>query len=763
MESIESLDSMSGRARLNYCKYPDPTNLGITSERVEKLLASLSLEEKIGQMTQINTGNMTDPVTKRLDPKLVNFYVKEKKVGSFLNTMYEKINQPPPTPDVWVESINLLQTAYKETRSKIPMIYGIDSVHGANYVYGATLFPQQLGLAATFNRTAARVTAEVTAKDTRAVGIQWNFSPILDIAVNKQWPRVYETFGEDPYLAGQLGAEMIIGYQGCNELNSPVKVAATMKHFIGYSASRSGKDVDGSWASERIINDYFRPSFQHAMEAGAATVMESYSDIDGDHIVNSKKYLVDLLRKQMNFTGTLVTDWEQINKLHEPIHIAPTIKDAVRRVMKLGTVDVSMVPNDADFVDILLELVREGKVPEAFIDQSVRRILNLKEKVGLLDADGLVDPQSVHLASIGSASDAGKSLDAARESIILLQNNQHTLPLPPTARILVTGPTGDSLSYLTGGWTYTWQGPLGEDDFQGKGTTILQGLRKHTKAAVDYIQGVDIEGIPSTSIADLARSANDYDAVVLCLGEKAYTEFKGNINDMHLPRGQINLLETLVKDVHKPVIVVLSQGRPRVTGPSIRNASAVLGSFLVGPYGGDAISEVIYGITNPSGKLPITYSNHANDNNLNYYRRFNEIYDNVYWEFGHGLSYTTYSYSSLVLSSATIASNSDIQATVTVTNTGTIPGKEAVLFYITDEYRSISPEVKKLRFFEKIYLDPQQSKTVSFKISLQDLAFYNAENLRVTEAGTFILSVSDLKSKFELILPEGQESVRVDF
>lgn len=754
---------MAGRSRLNHCKYPKPKSPGMTSERVENLLKSLTLEEKIGQMTQINTGSMTDPATKRLDPKLVDFYVKEKKVGSFLNTMYERMDVAPPTPAIWVESINQLQLAYKETRSKIPMIYGLDSIHGANYIYGAILFPQQLGLAATFNRTLARVTAEVTAKDTRAVGIHWNFSPIVDIAVNKQWPRTYETFGEDPYLAGQLGAEMIIGYQGCNELSSPVKVAATMKHFIGYSASRSGKDVDGGWASERIINDYFRPPFQEAMAAGVATVMQSYSDIDGDHIVNSKKYLLELLREKMDFSGTLVTDWEQINKLHQPIRIAPTIRDAVYRTMKLGTIDMSMVPNNADFIDILLELVREGKIPEAFVDQSVRRILNLKEKVGLLDCDGTVDPQSTILASIGAASDAEKSLEAARESVILLQNNQKVLPLPPAAKVLVTGPTGDSLTYLTGGWSYKWQGPVSEECFQGKGTTIFQGLQKHAKGPVDYVQGVDIEGNPTTSLAELVSAATNYDAVVVCLGETNYTEFKGNINDMHLPKGQIDLLATLVKETRVPVIVILSQGRPRVTGPSIHDASAVLAAFLVGPYGGDAISEVIYGITNPSGKLPITYANHANDNCLNYYRRVNEIYDDVCWEFGHGLSYTTFSYSSLILSSPTLSSMSEIHATVTVTNTGAIPGKEAVLFYISDEYRSISPEVKKLRFFEKIHLDPSQSRAISFRITLQDLAFFDANIERVAEAGTFILSVSNLQAKFELVLPDNQEHVRVDF
>ncbi|KAJ9072847.1 hypothetical protein DSO57_1022792 [Entomophthora muscae] len=720
---------------------------------VEKLMSELNTREKIGQLVQINIWNLiTDKENMTLDPAKVDYYVNQKMVGSFLNTLSDG-SVPPATPKQFLKLTNDLQRAYQKTRAKIPMVYGLDSVHGANYVYGATLLPQQLAIAATFNRNISRIAGEITAKDTRAVGVHWNFSPILDIAVNKQWPRVYETFGEDPYLVTEMGREIILGYQGCsNDLKRGDKVAATMKHFIGYSATRSGKDVDGSWMSERIVNDIFRPSFQAAVEVGIATAMESYSDIDGDHIVNSKQYLVDLLRTKMGFKGALVTDWGQIEKLHANIHIAPTQEDAVRRVMKLGSLDMSMVPDNANFTTHVENLIKKGLLSPEVIDTNVRRILTFKHKLGLLATDGIQSEESSEFKSIGSNKDTMESIKAAQESVILLENKNQTLPLKKGSKLLVTGPTANSYSLLTGGWTFSWQGTDNEAMFQKRGTTILQGLKGYS-GGVTYLPTVDINGKPLVASArSLVAQARGYDAVVLCLGENHYTEFLGNIDNMELPKGQLDLIQTFRELTDKPLILVLTQGRPRVIGNNVDNLDAILTSFLAGPHAGKAIADIIFGTVNPSGRLPITYANHNNDNAYNYYRRFNEFNPHPQWEFGHGLSYTSFKYADLTLSKASMFPWETIHVQVSVTNTGSLPGMETILMYITDQYRSISPEVKKLRGFEKVLLNPGQTKTINFNIFHKDLMYASLENRYVVEAGTFTVAIGDQSTDFELIV-----------
>ncbi|KAI9291943.1 glycoside hydrolase [Neoconidiobolus thromboides FSU 785] len=632
------------------------------------------------------------------------------QVGSFFNNLVDGTEAVPPRPDKWVRVMNQLQDATQKNRLKIPMLYGLDSVHGAHYVYGATIFPQQLGQAATFNRTLVKKIGEITAKDTRAVGVHWNFSPILDIAVNKQWPRVYETFGEDPYVAAELGRETIVGYQGCGkDLARQDKVAATMKHFIGYSSTRSGKDVDGAWMSERIVNDYFRPSFQAAVEAGIATTMESYSDIDGDHLVNSKQYLVDLLRKKMNFKGALVTDYQQIQKLHDPIHIASSQEDAVYKVMKLGTLDMSMIPNDITFITILEGLIKKGRISMNLINNNVRRMLVLKKKLGLLGSTGKVDVNSQLVRSIGSKEDRQVSLDAARESVILLHNKNNALPLKKGLKVLVTGPTADSISYQTGGWTFQWQGTNKDEWYQGNGTTIVEGLKKF--ASVTHLPSIDINGNwVGSGIDGVVRAAKDHDAIVVCIGEANYAEFFGNINDMAIHYMQLNILYALI----------VNQGRPRVINSNIDQASA-------GPYAGQAIAEVIFGETNPS----------VNDNTQNYYRRFNEDNPKNLWDFGHGLSYTTFSYSNITLSKNVMTPQDHIVVSVKVTNSGAIAGKETVLMYVTDEYR-----------FEKIHLNAGETKEVKFVINVKDLAFAGLDNKYIAE--------EDSKAPFELKVGYGQ-------
>ncbi|KAI0226562.1 hypothetical protein L0F63_000757 [Massospora cicadina] len=740
-KSLDEIEHPCGNPHLEAETFPE----------VEELMAKMNLQEKVGQLVQINIGNLiTDKTKLALDPAKVEYYVNQKMVGSFLNNVADGTDLPPATPHQFLELTNALQSAYQKNRVKIPMVYGLDSVHGANYIYGATLLPQQLALAATFNRNLTRMTGAITAKDTRAVGVHWSFSPILDIAVNKQWPRVYETFGEDPYVAAELGREMILGYQGCGkDLARGDKVAATMKHFIGYSASRSGKDVDGSWMSERIVNDIFRPSFQAAVDAGVATAMESYSDIDGDHIVNSKQYLVDLLRTKMGFKGTLVTDWGQIEKLHDVIHIAPTQEDAVRRVMKLGSLDMSMVPNNANFTTHVENLIKDGRLNPEIIDINVRRVLTFKHKLGLLESSGIQSEDSMEFKSIGSRKDERAAIDAARESIVLLHNKNNVLPLKKGAKLLVAGPTADTYSLLTGGWTFTWQGTDHESWFQHRGTTVLEGLKRYSRK-VTHLPIVDIKG---NSIGDdLVTQAQDYDAVVLCLGEDHYTEFMGNIDNMELPRGQLELIKTLRNLTDKPIILILSQGRPRVIGDNVENLDAIVTNFLAGPHSGQAIAEILFGEVNPSGRLPLTYANHNNDATYNYYRRFNEFDPKPQWAFGHGLSYTTFKYTNLQLSKSHMRPWESIHVQITVTNVGSRPGMETVLMYLTDHYRSVAPEVKKLRGFDKVKLNPGETQVVHFNLFHKDLMYAGLDNRYVVEAGNFSVTIADHTSNFELVV-----------
>jgi beta-glucosidase len=732
------------------------------NEKVSQLLLNMTLEEKIGQLMQINVNTIYDAKSGQLNTTQLDYFIKQRFTGSFLNNLSDSTDLNAADPKTWVRVTNEIQNYIQDnTRLKIPMVFGLDSIHGATYVRGATLFPQQLGLGATFNRDSARIFGEITAKDTRAVGVHWNFSPIVDIAVNKMWPRIYETFGEDPYVAGELGKQAVKGYQGENpcDLKRADKVAATMKHFIGYSNTRSGHDVDGSWTSKRILEEYFVPPFQALVDSGVATAMESYSDVDGEHVVKSKELLVDLLRVQMGFKGVLVTDFEQIFKLFSQHHVAKSLNDSLAMAMKLGTIDISMIPYNGEFFDMMLLLVKYGRIPVSTIDKNVKRVLKLKYKLGLLESNGYTDPNSELIKTIGSIEDRNASLNMARESVILLENRNNILPLQPETKIFLTGPCADSLSYLTGGWTFTWQGALDskgnphDDFFDGRGTTILQGLKEIGNFNVNYLQSVDINGkwINNTSPDQVLDAANSSDVSIVCLGETSYTELVGNIDDMRLPEGQTNVVKLLSKS-SKPIILVLSQGRPRTFNNIVDIPSAILASFLVGPEGGQAIAEIIYGNVNPSGKLPITYTNNASLTTINNYRRYSDTY-NPKWQFGHGLSYTTFDYTSLTLSSDQIQPDTPLEVSVTVTNNGTVAGLESVLIYATQIYRTISPESQRLRGFDKIFLNPNESKTVKFQIlPKRDLSFIDADNKRALEMGEFTVKIGGLSKNFNLTL-----------
>lgn len=593
----------------------------------------------------------------------------------------------------------------------------------------------------------------VTAKDTRVVGIPWTFSPILDLATAPIWPRVFETFGEDPYLVSELGVAIVQGYQGeNNDISDPTKVAACMKHFIGYGNSRTGQDQNPSWIPDRFLYNYYLPSFQAAINAGAATIMESYQDLNGEAVCGSKRYLRTLLREEMGFEGLLVTDWEEIKQLHRFHKTASSFKDAVRLAMQETSIDLSMVPSDNSFFEYLVELVQEGVIPESRLDESVARILTLKEKLGLFDAP-FPDPNNPLLGTIGGKEDRDAALEAARESIILAENKNGFLPLSTTKhkRILVAGPSCDSLTYMAGGWSVNWQGaPV--DSLFTYGTTVLQGIR-------DMVSGTDVEviprrgcGIDGTSdpyeFEDVVKEASIADAIVLCMGETHYTEIPGNIDDLTLVEGQRNLIKA-VADTGKPVAVVLFEGRPRVLTSAIDSVSAVLVGFLPGLDGGQAVAEILFGKTNPSGRLPISYPK-TTGINAQYWRKVNEN-AKFQWEFGHGLSYSQFVYSNLQLPS-TMRPAEQLRVSFTVRNNGPLAGKEAVLLYVSDEYRQIVPDVKLLKRFEKISLNVGEERTMSFTLSVEDLSFYGIDNQFIYEEGDFTIRVGSLVGSFKLVL-----------
>eukprot|EP00004_Rigifila_ramosa_P022158 TRINITY_DN6000_c0_g1_i1.p1 TRINITY_DN6000_c0_g1~~TRINITY_DN6000_c0_g1_i1.p1 ORF type:complete len:862 (-),score=204.37 TRINITY_DN6000_c0_g1_i1:42-2597(-) len=743
-------------------------------ELVARLVQDLTLEQKAGQMTQINIDQLNQLTNRRLpDEDRIRSYVNNYFIGSVLNAPFagstlannaslcaydfEDDYNSPLTPEEWVYMIETIQRISTEEGANIPVIYGIDSVHGANYINGATLFPQQIGLAATFDREHARVAGEVTARDTRAVGIHWNFSPILDIATNLIWARVYETFGEDPFLATQLGLSYILASQGGNprNLSDPSKVASTAKHFLGYAQTKSGHDTTGSWIDDRFLLEYFVPSFQAAFAAGdVATVMESYSEINGVPVVISEKYLSLLLRDIMGFDGTLVTDWAEIKNVAGRHRVTPSQLEATRLCMTQTSVDMSMVPCDASFAEHIVDLVLNGQLSLSRVDESVTRILSLKAELGLLDPLlGLPVPKAnENIAKIGNEIDRSAAFLAAKESLILAKNQ--ILPIDRSSkRILVTGPTANSKSAQTGGWTFHWQGPLSEDEFT-YGYTVYDAFSQISGSSVEvvYEPGCSFDYCVPEQQSRAVEAARAADFAVVCIGENTYAEFMGDIKDSWIGYYQWEFVRQIAA-TGTPVILVVFEGRPRVLDGLVGEVDAVIVGLLPGPDSGLAVAELVFGDYSPSGRFPFSYPKWRSNIPLPYWHRHIEssAYDPE-WEFGHGLSYTTFEYSNLVVSPSTTNGTDDITVSVTVRNTGSRPSKEAVLMFLSDEWRTVTPEVKRLRGFEKIYLDSGAQTTVTFVIPPTDLAFYDAELALRVEAGDFIVAVGGLSARITVVI-----------
>lgn len=738
-----------------------------TQEKVEALLAKMTLEEKVGQMAQVTLDVITkgkneyvsdEPI--QLDMALVRKALVEYKLGSVLNTA----NNRARTPEKWHEIISQLQdVATKETRLKIPVIYGVDAIHGTTYTAGATFFPQQIGQAATWNRAIVKKGAEICAYETRASSIPWNFSPVLDLGRDARFPRLWETFGEDVYLTSELGKQMIDGYEGeSNDIKNPYRVASCLKHFLGYQVPNSGKDRTPAFIPELELRERHLPAFKAAIDAGAHTVMINSGLINGTPVHADYTILTKLLKEELGFKGVAVTDWKDIDNLYERDKVAATPKEAVKLAINAG-IDMSMIPYNFKFCDYLVALVKEGEVPMSRIDDAVRRILTLKFELGLFET-----PVTNYkdYPQFGSKAFEESAYAAASESITLLKNSNNVLPLKKGAKLLVTGPNANSMRSLNGGWSYSWQGEK-VSEFGEKYNTILEALQlKGGKDNITFVQGVAYKDDgkyweeKDVDIDAAVKAAAKVDYIILCAGENSYTEKPGDLHDLTLSANQIALAKALVK-TGKPVILVLNEGRPRLISSFERDVQGVLQSYLPGNFGGDAIADILYGTINPSGKLPYTYPMYANTL-VTYDHKPSEeqskmqgVYDYesdfaVQYPFGFGLSYTSFQYSDLQVSKAAIAANEKITISVTVKNTGTRDGKEVVQLFIADQYASITPDMKRLRGFEKINLKAGESQKVSFTIAPRDIAFV-AKDLRWTvEKGDYEVSVGTLKAKFTL-------------
>jgi len=719
--------------------------------RVEELLSRMTLEEKAGQMTQLSIQTISRrPQTAtqeheldqaRLEDVLVNHHV-----GSILNVWNGAFSL-----DHWHEVITAIQdVATRKTRLKIPVLYGIDSVHGANYVREATLFPHNLAMAATRNPELVQRAAAITALETRAAGIPWNFAPVLDLGRQPLWPRFYETFGEDPYLASVMGAACVRGFQGAS-LRLPVQVAACAKHYLGYGFPLSGKDRTPAWIPDRMLLEYFLPPFRAAVQEGVRTVMVNSGEINGVPVHASQYYLRDLLRRQLGFDGVIVSDWEDIIRLHTRHRIAENEKEATRLALLAG-IDMSMVPLTLDFPRYVVELVREGKVAETRIDESVRRILRLKFELGLFENPY---PDPAWKSKVGSHEFRQVSRQAAEEAITLLKNDDQTLPLSKQAKVLVTGPGATSLSAMHGGWTYTWQG-RDERFYPSWVKTLLQAIREKVgEQNVVHVPGAGFER--EIDIAAAVQAARQVDAAIVCLAEQAVAEKPGDIDDLTLPEAQLRLARE-IEQTGKPVILVLYLNRPRIIRPVVDQAKAIVLGYETGPFGGEAMAAVLFGDVNPSGRLPFTYPR-ATGAIVHYDHKYTERLSpgeqdlsgyRPEWDFGHGLSYTTFAYRNLRVEPREVAAHESVTITVEVANTGQRAGKHAVELYVRDLYASITPPYRRLRGFQKIELKPGQSTVIRFVLPVRELAFIGLDHRPVVEPGVFEVMVGDERAQFHV-------------
>lgn len=730
---------------------PDPK----IEAKVKDKLSRMTLEEKIGQMTQIQLDILgeTGPDGKfRLVPAKLDTIFGKYKVGSILNAPYSYCLDA----EAWNEIIPQIQEASMKSMG-IPCIYGLDQNHGTTYTNGGTLFPQNLGVAASFNTELCRRAAEITAYETRASDCPWTFSPTLDLDRHPAWPRFWENYGEDPLVNAMMGAAAVRGFQG-DDPNHVDKnhIAVSIKHFMGYGMPFSGKDRTPAYISPSDLREKHFAPYLEAIKNGALTLMVNSSSINGTPVHADPILLTKWLKEDLQWDGLIVTDWADINNLYTREKVAKDKKDAIRIAINAG-IDMAMEPYKVDYCDILKELVEDGSVPMSRIDDAAARALRLKYRLGLFDHPNTLLKDYPKYAS-KEFRDA--ALEGAAEAMVLLKNDDAVLPLAQGTRMLVTGPTAVSMRSLNGGWSYTWQGHL-SDTYAKDYNTVSEALAEKFGAdKVKYVPTVTFnqEGSYQDEIvagfSEAVKAAADVDVIVACVGENSYCETPGNLTDLYLSSNQRDMVKALAK-TGKPIVLIINEGRPRILADIEPLAKGIIDIIIPGNFGGDALAMLMSGERNFSGKLPFTYPREINSLVTYDYKVSEEVgkmegvydYDarvNVQWPFGYGKSYTTFTYSNLHVDKKEFGPSDVLTVSVDVTNTGSVDGKEAVLLFSSDLVASIAPDNKRLRAFSKLALMPGETRAVKFKLPASDLAFVNARGQWTLEEGDFTLSVGSL-------------------
>lgn len=726
----------------------------VIEANIQQWLKKMTLEEKIGQMCEITIDVVTDFEKSRdgftLSEAMLDTVIGKYKVGSLLNVPLSVAQKK----EVWAKAIRQIQEkSIKEIG--IPCIYGVDEIHGTTYTLDGTLFPQGVNMGATFNRALVRRGAEISAYETKASCVPWTYAPVVDLGRDPRWPRMWENYGEDAYLNTVMGVEAVLGFQGSDPNHiGRYNVAACVKHYMGYGVPVSGKDRTPSAIPRSELREKHFAPYLAAIRAGALSVMVNSAVDNGMPFHANKELLTDWLKRDLNWDGLIVTDWADINNLCTRDHIAATKKEAIKIAINAG-IDMSMVPYETSFCTYLKELVEEGEVPMSRIDDAVARVLRLKYRLGLFD-----NPywDIAEYDKFGSPEHADGALCAAEESEVLLKNDGNLLPLKQGTKILLAGPNANSMRCLNGGWSYSWQGHRA-DEFAGAYNTIYEALcNKFGKDNITYEPGVTYAPYKNDNwweedpveIEKAVAAAANADVIIACIGENSYCETPGNLNDLTLSANQRNLVKALAA-TGKPVILVLNEGRPRIINDIEPLAKAVVHVMLPGNYGGDALANLLAGDVNFSGKLPYTYPKYINSLATYDYKPCENVgqmagnynYDavmDVQWPFGFGLSYTSYAYSNLKVDKSSFAPGDVITVSVDVTNTGSVEGKESVLLYSSDLVASSTPDIKRLRGFDKISLKPGETKTVTLKLAADDLAFVGYDGLWRLEKGDFVLA-----------------------
>lgn len=722
--------------------------------QVERTLKKLTLEEKIGQMMELVTdlfGANDKNGVFYIDEHKTDSILSRYKIGSILNAP----NTCAPTAKQWEKYIAQIQKISMK-RIGIPCVFGLDQNHGSTYTQGGTLFPQNINVAATFNREIARRSAEATAYETRAVSIPWTYSPTVDLGRDARWPRIWENFGEDCYLSSEMGKAMVYGFQGEDPNNiDQYHIATSMKHFMGYGVPWTGKDRTPAYISPADLREKHFAPFLAGLQAGALTVMVNSASVNGMPMHANKEFLTGWLKEETGWDGVLITDWADINNLYTREMVAKDKKDALRIAINAG-IDMIMEPYSCDACGYLVELVKEGKIPMSRIDDACRRVLRMKYRLDLFKNP---TQKLKNYPKFGGEEFAKLALEGATESMVLLKNEGNILPLQHGKKILLTGPNANQMRCLDGGWSYTWQGHRA-DEFAGKYNTIYEAFcNEYGKENVILNQGVTYnekgkyweENEPQ--IQGAVDAAKNVDVIVACIGENSYTETPGNLTDLWLSENQRNLVKELAKS-GKPVVLVLNEGRPRLIADIEPLAQGIINILIPGNMGGDALANLVSGKSNFSGKMPYTYPKEINSLANYDFKKSEEVgtmegaYDynakiTQQWGFGYGLSYTTYKYSNLKVSQSDFHHGDIIKVSVDVKNTGKVAGKESVLLFSSDLIASMVPDGRRLRAFDKVELQPGETKTVIFELKADDLAFVGWNGKWRLEEGDFKLMIAD--------------------